>query len=236
MVENKFPEDFPAALQVHPVTKEKIKPRKIMPLSDVGSTRSAAVKVPEFVREKNAQLGITQNNPTMLIEEAGWRLNATDTSDRGLVISSIFFQDVFFIFDMHVPWLAIGTPCKFEHQYFLQKKITGPFVYVFADGFLVWARYKFGHFSTLDQAFYFLSDGTCYPLMQLTSPAVLSFVPLYIDFDVINTANTVYNYYPHVASGLDFHLAVTDFSRMSSGATPVGENYNIVIVNSIPDL
>ena len=133
MVENKFPEDFPAALQVHPVTKEKIKPRKIMPLSDVGSTRSAAVKVPEFVREKNAQLGITQNNPTMLIEEAGWRLNATDTSDRGLVISSIFFQDVFFIFDMHVPWLAAGTP-KIEHQYFC-KKDNWAFVYVFADGF-----------------------------------------------------------------------------------------------------
>ena len=68
------------------------------------------------------------------------------------------------------------------------------------------------------------------------SGLTLSFVPLYIDFDIINTANTVYNYYPHIPSGLNFHLAVTDFSRIGGGSTPAGENYNIRIENSISGL
>lgn len=234
MAEYKFHEDYPEAFKVHPQTKEMIKPVKIIAVE--GLARSSAAQIPDFVQEKNAKLGIAQDNPMMLIEEFGWRLNVTDTNSTGLVISSVFYQGVFFIFNMHVPWLAIGTACKFDYQYFLNKKIAGPFVYIFEDGFVIWARYGFGHFSTMDQAFYFLADGTCYPLMQVTTPAVLSFVPLYIDFDVINTANTVYNYYPHDPSGLSFHLAVTDFSRIGGGATPVGENYNIRIENSIPGL
>lgn len=234
MVESKFPDDFPAALQLHPETKEQIEPTAIMPLTEAKFTRSTVQQVPDFIHEKNEQLGIVQSNPPLLVEEKGWRLEVTDSDSVGLVIGSVFYKDVYFIFNMHVPWLAIGRVCKFEHQYFLDKKIAGPFIYIFADGFLLWARYKFGHFSTLDQAYYFLSNGSCYPLIQLTSPAVLSFVPLYIDFDLINTANTVYNYYPQGIKA--FHLAVTEFSRVGGGATPVGQNYNIKLENSIPGL
>ena len=34
MVESKFPDDFPAALQLHPETKEQIEPTAIMPLTE----------------------------------------------------------------------------------------------------------------------------------------------------------------------------------------------------------
>ncbi|HHX75511.1 MAG TPA: hypothetical protein GX699_11465 [Firmicutes bacterium] len=235
MAGGKFPEDFPAVLQLHPVTGEKIQPVTTIQLLNGAQVRSSNESLPEFVQEKNAQLGITQTHQTMLIEEMGWRLNVTPSGSNGLVISNVSYQDVFFIFSMFIPWLAIGSPCKFDHQYFLNRKITGPFVYVFADGFVVWARYGFGNFSTMDQAFYFLNNGSLYPLMQVTTPAVLDFVPLYIDFDVINVANKVFNYYPF-GSGDDFHLAVAEFSRIGGGATPVGQSFNIKIENSMPGL
>ncbi len=64
----------------------------------------------------------------------------------------------------------------------------------------------------------------------------MQFVPLYIDFDIISTANTAFNFYPHLSSGENYHLAVTDFSRVGSGATPVGQSYNIKIENRVPGL
>ena len=235
MVEDRFPEGFPDILKLHPVTGEIIQPLRTIQLPADAAKRNVQESFPEFVQEKNAQLGITQTGQGILIEEMGWRLNVFPSSNFGLTINNVFYQDVFFIFSMYIPWLAIGTPCKFAEQYFLNRKITGPFVYVFADGFVVWARYGFGKFSTLDQAYYFLGNGLIYPLMQFTTPAVLDFVPLYIDFDVINTSNTVFNYYPF-GSEDNFHLAVTEFNRTGGGATPAGQSFNIKIENSMPGI
>ena len=217
------------------MTGEIISPLRTIQLPADAAKRSVQESLPEFVQEKNAQLGITQPGPNIPIEEKGRQLNVVPSDNFGLMIIDVSYRDVYCIFSMFVPWLAIGSPCKFDEQYYLNRKITGPFVYVFADGFVVWARYGFGKFSTLDQAYYFLSNGLIYPLMQFTTPAVLDFVPLYIDFDLINTANSVFNYYPF-DSGQDFHLAVAEFSRTGAGATPAGQSFNIKIENSIPGL
>ncbi|NLZ93689.1 MAG: hypothetical protein GX922_06735 [Firmicutes bacterium] len=233
MVEYRFPEDFPAAFKLHPITGEKIELNGTTQQSNGEFFKRSKQTLPKFVQEKNAHLGITQNDAEM-IELMGWRLNVVPTDDRGLVINSVFYQDVFFIFTMYVPWLAIGSPCKFDKQYFLDRKIAGPFINVFNDGFIVWARYGFGCFSTLDQVYYFFNNGTCYPLLQLITPAVLDFVPLYIDFDVTNQLNTVFNFYPFDQNNDNFHLAVTEFSRIGSGATPEGQNFNVKIEGSIP--
>ena len=177
MIEDKFL-GLPAVFRSHPITGEKLNPVRTTQILDNALSRISARQIPEFVHQKNAQLGITQINSTIPVEEMGWQLDVVASDNIGLVINSVFYQDEFFIFNMHLPWLAIGTPCKFEKRYFLDRRIAGPFVYVFDDGFLIWARYGFGHFSTVDQAYYFLSNGVCFPLIQLTSPDVINFVPI----------------------------------------------------------
>ncbi|HOP69919.1 MAG TPA: hypothetical protein PLY18_09160 [Bacillota bacterium] len=235
MAEDVFHE-LPHAFRVHPETGEELNPVRTGPILGGAHSRSSTRPVPAFVSEKNDRLGIAENEEPIPVEEMGWRLEVTASEEAGLIISSVFFDNVFFIFNMHIPWLAVGTPCEFKEQFFLDKKIAGPFLFVFENSFLIWARYGFGRFGTLDQAYYFFSDGVCYPLIQLTTPTAINFVPLYIDFDVINTNNTVFNFYPHLSGDKNFHLAVTDFSRMGGGATPEGKSYNIKIENRIPGL
>jgi hypothetical protein len=234
MIENKHPEDLPAAFKMHPFSGEKLEfSDTAQKLAGEVLKRSSKQALPRFVQEKNEQLGITQND-SELIEIMDWRLEVVSTDDRGLVINSVIYKDVFFIFTMYVPWLAIGSPCKFEKQYFLDRKIAGSFINVFNDGFIVWARYRFGCVSTLDQAYYFFKNGSCFPLLQLITPAELDYVPLYIDFDVATRNNTVYNFYPQNKNY--FHLAVTEFSRIGGGAAPEGQKYNIKIEGSVPGI
>lgn len=67
-------------------------------------------------------------------------------------------------------------------------------------------------------------------------PSVLDFIPIYIDFDVINPSNTVFNFYPPGTVKACWNLAVTEFSRLAAGATPQGESFNILISNRTPEL
>lgn len=231
-----FPDEVSRALQVHPKTGEKLELLEIIQEPGRGSRVTPTEDLPSWVSEKNGREGV---NPAHWshFERYGWSL-FFDTTDRGLVIRSVRYQDTFFIFKMLVPWLAHGDPCHLT-QYFLKTRLAGPIVFIFPTGFVIWAKYKFGRYSTLEQAFHFFEDGTFYPLVYHRGPSTLRYIPIYIDFDIITASkNFALTYYPWAVlpgkAEREWHLAVTEFERVSSRVVPEDGNYNIILENWHP--
>ncbi|MEW5920335.1 MAG: hypothetical protein AB1796_05135 [Bacillota bacterium] len=226
----KFPENINTMFSKNPATGETLELLDVNDEFDKQAFSTSNVHLPEWVREKKVKLGFNPYINTINLH--GWSVSFEATKNRGLVIFDVIYQKVYFIFSLLVPWVAQGDPCDLN-QYFLQKKIAGPFVLKFTNGFLIWAKYKFGRFSALEQVYFFFDDGSFFPLILYTGPSILDFIPIYIDFDVIDPRNIVFNFYPPGVVETSWNLAVTEFSRLGAGATPEGESYNILIANSI---
>lgn len=229
---SEVPRDIGEMIARNPVTGEK------MELLSVEGNFEAAPPVPEPEPEpqgKQFPPEFKASGVTDTIERNGWSLTFTATETQGLAISGVSFMGVQYIFLMMVPWLGQGVPCNLT-QFFLDQLIAGPFVLNFPNGFAVWARYGFGEGNSLDQAFYFFDNGNMFPLMLLTGPTPINYVPLYIDFDVINTLNTACTYYPPGVEKKSWNLAVTEFSRLGRGETAPDGNYNIMITNCQTDI
>ncbi|PKM79379.1 MAG: hypothetical protein CVU88_06105 [Firmicutes bacterium HGW-Firmicutes-13] len=237
MSSQEIPKEFNQSFLVHPKTGEKLKIIEVITDFDSPLLSRSNVSLPSFVQQKMKQENPTYHHyPNRHIEKYGWKVFYQAT-DQGLVLRNIIFQDNYFVFKMLVPWVAQGYPCNLI-QYFLRERLAGPFVFIFEGGFLIWAVYKIGRYSSIGQAFLFFEDGTFYPHVQHEGPSKLNYIPLYIDFDVITASdNFAHNYYPwrlHVSR--NWHLAVTEYERLASGETPPDEKYNIVLRNWYPPI
>ncbi len=221
-----LPEDIGKLISQNPLTGERMELLNI----DGSFAMMPPPQGPGEVQSKSIHPGFGSIGGANTLEQNGWSLNFFATEDRGMTVSDVRYRGVFYIYFLTLPWVGQGTPCNLN-QFQLSERIAGPFVLNFPCGFALWARYGFANGDTMDQAYYFFEDGTLLPLMLHIGPTRLDYVPLYIDFDVINTANNVCNYYPPVETKSSWNLAVTEFSRRADGATPPGENYNIMITN-----
>jgi hypothetical protein len=225
-----FPKDIGEMISKHPLTGEKLELLSIEATPESPPPEPQPEPPEKVIPPEFQSIGVAD-----VIDQNGWSLSFTATEIRGLNISNVFFRDVHYIFFLTVPWIGKGSPCDLE-QFFLNERISGPFVLNFPNGFAIWARYGFGNGDTLDQAFYFFDDGTMLPLMLHTGPTSIDFVPLYIDFDIINTLNTVCNFFPPGVANTSWNLAVSEFSRQGAGATPPDGSYNMMITNCTSDL
>jgi len=225
-----LPRDIGEMISKNPLTGEKL---ELLNIDD--SFESPPLESQPEPPEKQIPPEFTSVSVADTINQYGWSLSFTATDSRGLNVSYVSFRDELYIFFLTVPWIGQGSPCDLE-KFLLNERISGPFILNFPNGFAIWARYGFGNGDTLDQAYYFFEDGTMLPLMLHTGPTAIDYVPLYIDFDIINPVNTVCNYYPPELASSSWNLAVTEFSRMGAGATPPDGNYNMMITNCHTDL
>lgn len=225
-----LPKDIGELISKHPLTGEKMELLRVDDTFESSPPESQPEQPEKQIPPEFQPIGVAE-----IINQNGWSLNFSATEDRGLTISNVSFRDVHYIFLMVVPWLGQGVVCNLV-QFFLNNRISGPFVLNFPCGFAIWARYGFGEDRTIDQVYYFFDDGTMLPLMLLTGPTLINYVPLYIDFDIINTTNSACNFYPPGVEKKSWNLAVSEFTRLGSGATAPDGNYNIMITNCLSDL
>lgn len=187
----------------HPVTGH--------PLQVLGSARHCPAVSPDPARHGSPGKGVAvrQDEDFRLIEAFGWRLFFAATSSRGLAIVDATFGGVFFIFESFVPWVGNG-PFFDVATVQLTNLEAGPLVVDLQNGFIIAAVYRLGTNQRIMEAFLFDADGNFVPQVIYLSGPPLDFIPIYVDFDIVNPSpNSAAIFFPHPRS--DWHLAVPEF-------------------------
>lgn len=180
-------------LRGHPVTGGPLEVVNILVefprVSEMGGAAIAsleeALRLYGTVEKAPAKARVGKFSP---YEGHGWKLlfRAVSTEEEigGLVILLASYHGVEYVFEAMVPWLGTGPFWQVAPPYVLNVLQAGPAVLEIAGGFLIYARYKLGYQTSLEEFFYFDETGNFIPFVYYQGLRPMGYIPIYVDFDI----------------------------------------------------
>lgn len=136
-----------------------------------------------------------------LYENHDWRLffKAANTKEEigGLTIFLVYYKGTEYIFKAMVPWTGTGPFWHVVPPYVLNALQAGPAVLELETGFIIYAGYRLGYRTMVEEFFYFDEKGNFIPLIYYTGLRPMGYIPVYVDFDIDGPLdNSAAVYYP----------------------------------------
>lgn len=110
---------------------------------------------------------------------------ASTTEDiGGIVVLLAHYRGTEYIFKAMVPWTGTGPFWRVVPPYVLNVLQAGPAVLETATGFLIFARYRLGYQTSVEEFFYFDEEGNFIPFICYSGLRPMGYIPVYVDFDI----------------------------------------------------